>query len=112
MERKRPVFGGVSSLLAILTLMIPFVVAAVVLFSVGGPEPQNQGWGWLDRIFAGAALAGIAAGLTGLVGAICGAISVLRGERRPWLGVVGLAVNGSVVLLFLCNYLNSFLNPA
>jgi len=107
MERKRPVFGGVAAALAILTLVLPFVLFAGAMVTGDPNDPKDQGWGWLGRLVAGFVLAVAAAVVTGLVGSVCGVVALARKERLPWLGIVGLVVNGAVLVILLAAYLSN-----
>ena len=107
MERKSSTFGAASALLAVLTLILPLVLFAGTLFSVEQNDPKNQGWGGLGLIVVGLASGILAAGVCGLAGTVSALISLSRGERRPWLGVVGLLVNGAVVALLAAAYVSN-----
>src|SRR5205814_1110468 len=111
-ERKSPAFGGVSAALAIVTLVMPFVLFAGVLFMGDPNDPRNQGWGWLGRVVGGVVLAVALAVLSGLIGTVSGIVALSRKERLPWLGIVGLVVNGAVLALLAVAYISSQTNPS
>lgn len=92
-------FGGASAALAILTLVLPFGLFVGALYSSDPNDPKNQGWGALGVLIAGMAAGILAAAVCGLAGTVAGIVALSRGERRQWLAIVGLLVNGIVVLL-------------
>ena len=107
MERKKPIFSGVSAVCAFVSLVMPFVLFAGVMVTGDPNDPKNQGWGWLGRLVGGFVLVVAVAALSGLVGAACGVAALSRKERLPWLGIVGLVVNGAVLLLLVAAYVSN-----
>jgi ABC-type Fe3+ transport system permease subunit len=99
--RKRPVFGALSVVLALLTFLVPIlIVVSQPLDPVRQPAGQEHDWEPVVRALTNAAVALLSALAAALLGLIAGLIAVLRPERFRWLAVTGLVANGVVVAFF------------
>jgi uncharacterized membrane protein YedE/YeeE len=98
-EPKKPVFGTASVVFAALSVVLPVLI--MLLFDREANQPtehqRDQFWRWLGLLIAGLIVSTLAAGLSGLLGTIAGAVALLRGEPKRWRAVVGLVVNAPIV---------------
>jgi hypothetical protein len=112
MERRSPIFGTTSAVLAVLTIVI--LAAAVAVLSQAGSESpgpaetpaeaNRQGWNVLGQFIValvGLVIAAAAAGLASVGGVAAGVIALARGERARWRAVVGLVACGGFVATLL-----------
>jgi hypothetical protein len=102
--RRRPIFGMASTVFAVLAIILP--VIAVGLFAAEQQDkPDPSGWGWLGAVIVAIALAVAVIGICALGGTIAGAIALIRRERYLWLAIVGLTLNGSLLLLLAGSFI-------
>jgi hypothetical protein len=99
-EPKKPVFGTASAVFAALSVVLPVLI--MLLFGreanqTADMHERDQFWRWLGLLLAGLIVSTLAAGLSGLLGTIAGAVALLRGEPKRWRAVVGLVVNAPIV---------------
>jgi hypothetical protein len=107
--RPRPVFAIVSAVFAAMAIVLPIV--AVGLFAAEEQnKPDPNGWGWLGAIIVGIVLAVAIVGICALGGTIAGAVALLRRERHLWLAIVGLTLNGGLLLILVGGFVFSYTN--
>lgn len=93
-QRRWPLLGGLSWLVAPVLLLVAYAAAQA------SPE--------VARFLVGSA--GVAVGVlaSSVLGLLCTIGSRVRGERWPWVGIVGAVISALPLLLFLAGMLFRF----
>ncbi|MCI0700722.1 MAG: hypothetical protein L0241_06545 [Planctomycetia bacterium] len=102
MEPKKSYFGAASVVFAVLSVVLPIAIGAFFGSRVENEtSEQAKAWGPLIALFATIIVSFLVVGITSFLGSLSGLLALVRGERSSWLAVVGLIVNGPILVFLL-----------
>ncbi len=96
-ERPRPAFGITSVVFAVLSFLLPISLIIVFMDKAKNEDANQQVWAALGAMLAGVVFAGVAAGVTSIVGVVTAIIALIRRERLIWVAIIGLIPNGLIL---------------